>query len=87
MIRYTDSMYDYEQARADAAERADRAWEEQCERELQRRLDDMPLDPPGYAARVDYLEQQGLSRSDAQGVADAEFSEWGTVCAAKLLIG
>ena len=33
---------------------------------------DQPLDPPGYAYRVLQLESQGLTRSDAQAVADAE---------------
>lgn len=32
-----------------------------------------PMDPPGYAARVRQLEREGLTTSDAQGVADAEF--------------
>ncbi len=32
-----------------------------------------PLDPPGYAARVRELEDEGLTTSDAQGVADVEF--------------
>lgn len=31
------------------------------------------LDPPGYAARVAELEAEGLTTSDAQAVADAEF--------------
>jgi len=34
-----------------------------------------PLDPPGYAERVRELEAEGLTTSDAQGVADAEFRE------------
>lgn len=34
---------------------------------------DQPLDPEGYAKRVCKLEQQGLTRSDAQGAADAEY--------------
>src|SRR5688572_8593732 len=34
---------------------------------------DQPLDPPGYAARVCQLEHEGLTTSDAQGVADVEF--------------
>lgn len=33
---------------------------------------DQPLDPPGYAYRVLQLEAEGLTRSDAQGVADME---------------
>lgn len=32
------------------------------------------LDPPGYAKRVRQLEREGLCTSDAQGVADVEFS-------------
>ena len=32
-----------------------------------------PLDPPGYAERVSELEREGMTTSDAQGVADAEF--------------
>lgn len=36
-----------------------------------------PLDPIGYAARVRALEAEGLCTSDAQGVADAEFSRAG----------
>jgi hypothetical protein len=34
-----------------------------------------PLDPPGYAKRVRELEAEGLTTSDAQGVADVEFSD------------
>jgi hypothetical protein len=34
---------------------------------------DMPLDPPGYAARVAELEAEGMTTSDAQSVADVEF--------------
>lgn len=34
-----------------------------------------PLDPPGYAARVRELEAEGLTTSDAQGVADAEYMQ------------
>lgn len=34
-----------------------------------------PLDPPGYAKRVRQLEAEGLTTSDAQGVADAEFAK------------
>lgn len=33
---------------------------------------DMPLDPPGYAKRVAELEAEGMTTSDAQGVADYE---------------
>lgn len=33
-----------------------------------------PLDPYGYAQRVRTLEGEGLTTSDAQGVADVEFS-------------
>jgi hypothetical protein len=36
---------------------------------------DAPLDPPGYAKRVQELEAEGLSTSDAQGVADVEFGQ------------
>lgn len=36
---------------------------------------DKPLDAPGYEARVEELERSGLNRSDAQGVADAEFRQ------------
>lgn len=36
---------------------------------------DMPLDPKGYAARVEQLEAEGLTRSDAQAAADVEFSQ------------
>lgn len=68
-----NSMYDYEKDRADAADRADRAYDDAVERDIQRRIDDAPLDPPGYAARVAALEAEGLTRSDAQGVADAEY--------------
>lgn len=32
-----------------------------------------PIDPPGYAERVRELEEEGLTTSDAQGVADVEF--------------
>lgn len=31
------------------------------------------LEPPGYALRVAQLESEGLTTSDAQGVADVEF--------------
>lgn len=31
-----------------------------------------PIEPPDYEARVQALEAQGLTRSDAQGVVDAE---------------
>lgn len=34
---------------------------------------DAPLDPPGYSARVRELEAEGLTTSDAQGIAEAEF--------------
>ena len=37
--------------------------------------DDDSLDPPGYAARVQELENEGLTTSDAQSVADVEFRE------------
>jgi len=33
------------------------------------------VEPSGYAARVESLEAEGLTRSDAQGVADVEFSQ------------
>lgn len=33
-----------------------------------------PMDPPGYAKRVRKLEKEGLTTSDAQGVADVEFA-------------
>jgi hypothetical protein len=36
---------------------------------------DAPNDPPGYAKRVRELEAEGLTTSDAQAVADAEFSK------------
>lgn len=36
-----------------------------------------PLDPPGYAARVAELEAEGLTTSDAQGVADVELDARG----------
>jgi hypothetical protein len=35
-------------------------------------MDTNTLDPPGYAQRVRELENQGLTTSDAQGVADAD---------------
>lgn len=47
----------------------------------QRRIADLiryPLDPPGYAERVRELEEEGLTTSDAQAVADVEFQR-GTV--------
>ena len=34
-----------------------------------------PLDPPGYAMRVREMERQGLTTSDAQGVADYDFAK------------
>jgi len=42
-----------------------------------------PLDPPGYAARVRELEADGLTTSDAQGVADAEILTHGSFANAK----
>lgn len=36
------------------------------------KIQDAPMDPPGYADRVAELEAEGLTTSDAQGVADAE---------------
>lgn len=40
------------------------------------RVPAMPtLDPPGYAARVAQLESEGMTTSDAQSVADAEFMQ------------
>lgn len=39
--------------------------------------DDDWLDPPGYAARVAQLESEGMTTSDAQSVADAEFMREG----------
>ena len=33
----------------------------------------LSLDPPGYEKRVEQLEAEGLTRSDAQGVADMEY--------------
>jgi hypothetical protein len=35
--------------------------------------EDMPLDPPGYAKRVAELEAEGMTTSDAQGIADMEY--------------
>jgi hypothetical protein len=32
------------------------------------------MDPPGYAKRVQRLEKEGLTTSDAQGAADVEFA-------------
>lgn len=40
--------------------------------------EDQPLDPPGYAARVRELEAEGLTTSDAQGIADMEFTNLGS---------
>lgn len=37
-----------------------------------------PLDPPGYAKRVEQLESQGLTTSDAQGIADMEWLRYGS---------
>lgn len=37
-----------------------------------KRIGDAPLDPPGYAARVAEYEALGMTRSDAQGTADAD---------------
>lgn len=37
------------------------------------REEDELLDPPGYASRVAELENEGLTRSDAQGIADMEY--------------
>ncbi len=34
---------------------------------------DYPLDPPGYAARVRQLEDEGLTTSDAQAAANVEY--------------
>lgn len=59
-----DSAYDADRAEADKWERLDRAYDDAA---------DAPLDPPGYAARVRELEREGLTTSDAQGVADMEF--------------
>lgn len=36
-----------------------------------------PLDPPGYNDRVEQLESYGMTRSDAQGVADYEWESLG----------
>lgn len=35
----------------------------------------LSIDPPGYAARVAALEAEGLTTSDAQGVADVELRQ------------
>jgi hypothetical protein len=43
---------------------------------LERMLSPRP-ESPGYAARVRELEEQGLTTSDAQGVADAEEMQCG----------
>jgi hypothetical protein len=40
---------------------------------------DAPNDPPGYAKRVHELELEGLTTSDAQAVADAEFQKGASV--------
>lgn len=37
--------------------------------------EDAPNDPPGYGRRVRELEEEGLTTSDAQAVADAEFAK------------
>lgn len=37
------------------------------------REEDAPLDPPGYSLRVAELEMEGLTTSDAQGIADMEY--------------
>lgn len=39
---------------------------------------DYPLDPKGYKERVEELEAEGMTTSDAQGVADHEFAQKGT---------
>lgn len=49
------------------------AWiEAQYRRMMQDRID-YPNDPFGYAERVRELEAEGMTTSDAQGVADVEF--------------
>ena len=35
--------------------------------------EDLSMDPPGWAKRVEELEAEGMDRSDAQGVADYEY--------------
>lgn len=41
--------------------------------ELLAESDEFSLDPPGYNKRVEELEAEGMTRSDAQGVADYEY--------------
>jgi hypothetical protein len=38
---------------------------------------DFSLDPPGYNDRVEILESYGMTRSDAQGVAECEWMQYG----------
>lgn len=51
------------------------AWKEANRALLQVKA--IAAEPPGYAARVRELEAEGLTTSDAQGVADAEAMQCG----------
>jgi len=45
------------------------------QRRIERDAKRYPLDPIGYAERVRELEAEGMTRSDAQGVADVELGD------------